>query len=57
LQVSLADEGLIHIPSVNYIDPATNETISLLNDYVMLSDIFATGWTALDFAGMQWGQS
>lgn len=57
LRVPFADEGLIPIPSVNYTDPANNETVSLLNDYVMLSDIFATGWTALDFAGMQPGDT
>ena len=57
LRVPLGDEGLIPIPSVNYTDPATNETTSLLNDYVMLSDIFATGWTALDFAGMEPGDT
>lgn len=57
LRVPFADDGLIPIPSVNYTDPATNETTSLLNDYVMLSDIFATGWTALDFAGMEPGDT
>ncbi|OGM41062.1 hypothetical protein ABOM_010246 [Aspergillus bombycis] len=57
LRVPFADEGLIPIPNVNYTDPATNETVSLLNDYVMLSDIFATGWTALDFADMQPGDT
>lgn len=57
LRVPYADDGLIPIPSVNYTDPATNETTSLLNDYVMLSDIFATGWTALDFAGMEPGDT
>jgi hypothetical protein len=55
LRVHFADDGLIPIPSVNYTDPTTNGTISLLNDYVMLSDIFATGWTALEFPG--WNQA
>lgn len=57
LRVPFADEGLIPIPSVSYTNPGTNETTSLLNDYVMLSDIFATGWTALDFAGMEAGDT
>ncbi|KAJ5757387.1 zinc-binding dehydrogenase family oxidoreductase [Penicillium nucicola] len=57
LRVPFADEGLIPIPSVNYTDPTTNETTSLLNDYVMMSDIFATGWTALDFSGMEPGDT
>ncbi|PYI24797.1 zinc-binding dehydrogenase family oxidoreductase [Aspergillus violaceofuscus CBS 115571] len=33
LRVPHAEEGLIPIPAVNYTDPTTNETISLLNDY------------------------
>ncbi|KAJ5979807.1 hypothetical protein N7481_007105 [Penicillium waksmanii] len=57
LWVPFADDGLIPIPSFNYTDPATNETTSLLNDYVMLSDIFATGGTALDFAGLKLGDT
>lgn len=57
MRVPFADDGLIPIPTVNYTDPATNDTTSLLNDYVMLSDIFATGWTALDFAGMKPGDT
>ncbi|RAH80137.1 zinc-binding dehydrogenase family oxidoreductase [Aspergillus japonicus CBS 114.51] len=57
LRVPHAEEGLIPISAVNYTDPTTNETTSLLNDYVMLSDIFATGWTALDFAGFQPGDT
>ena len=57
LRVPFADEGLIPIPNVNYTDPDTDETTSLLNDYVMMSDIFATGWTALDFSGMEPGDT
>lgn len=52
-----ADEGLLPVPSFNRTDTATNETVSLENDYVMLSDIFATGWAALDFAGFKAGDT
>jgi threonine dehydrogenase-like Zn-dependent dehydrogenase len=57
IRVPFADYGLIPIPSINYTDPATNETVSLANDYLMLSDIFPTGWTALDYAGFQAGDT
>ena len=57
MRVPFADDGLIPNPTVNSTDPTTNDTTSLLNDYVMLSDIFATGWTALDFAGMKPGDT
>ncbi|KAI7976264.1 hypothetical protein EIK77_010737 [Talaromyces pinophilus] len=43
------DDGLIRIPL------STNDT--LINDYLMLSDIFATGWTALDYAGFEAGDT
>ncbi|KAK5674520.1 hypothetical protein LTS10_012716 [Elasticomyces elasticus] len=57
LRVPFADEGLIPVPSFNYTDTTTNQTLSLENDYVMLSDILATGWAALDFAGFQPGDT
>ena len=57
MRVPFADNGLIPIPSLEVTNPATNETESLLNDYVMCSDIFATGWTSLDYAGFQAGDS
>ncbi|KAK5716010.1 hypothetical protein LTR15_009835 [Elasticomyces elasticus] len=57
LRVPFADEGLIPVPSFNYTDSTTNQTLSLENDYVMLSDILATGWAALDFAGFQPGDT
>lgn len=51
------DNGLIPIPSLQITNSTTNDTDSLLNDYVMLSDIFATGWASLDYAGFQAGDS
>lgn len=45
------------VPSLNYTNSTSNETISLENDYVMVSDIFATGWEALDFAGFRAGDT
>lgn len=42
---------------MNYTNPTTNETESLANDYVMISDIFATGWAALDYAGFEAGDT
>ena len=57
LRVPFADNGLIPIPSLEYTNPTTNETVSLANDYIMVSDIFATGWTSLDFAGFQPGDT
>lgn len=45
------------MPSFNRTDSSTNDTISLENDYVMLSDIFATGWAALDFSGFNPGDT
>lgn len=57
LRVPSADTGLIPVPSLEYKDPATNISHSLLHDYVMLSDIFATGWTSLDYAGFEAGDT
>jgi threonine dehydrogenase-like Zn-dependent dehydrogenase len=57
LRVPFADNGLIPVPTLEYTDSANNESVSLLNDYVMLSDIFATGWTSLDFAGFETGDT
>ncbi|KAK4508647.1 hypothetical protein PRZ48_002386 [Zasmidium cellare] len=57
IRIPLADEALIPVPSFITTDPATNETISLENDYVMVSDIFATGWAALDYAGFHAGDT
>lgn len=51
-----ADEGLIPIPSTDSLN-STNATQSLANDYLMISDIFATGWSALDYAGFQAGDT
>lgn len=53
MRVPHADDGLIPIPSLEHTSPDTNESVSLANDYVMLSDIFATGWASLDFAGFE----
>ncbi|KAE8141742.1 hypothetical protein BDV38DRAFT_279089 [Aspergillus pseudotamarii] len=57
LRVPFGDNGLIPVPTLNYTDPSTNDSISLLNDYVMLSDIFGTGWTSLDYAGFEAGDT
>lgn len=57
IRIPLADEALIQVPSFNRTDPKTNETIDLQNDYVMVSDIFGTGWTGLDYAGFQAGDT
>ncbi|RMY45533.1 hypothetical protein D0865_09849 [Hortaea werneckii] len=57
IRIPFADEGLIPIPSMTYFNPSTNETESLANDYVMISDIFATGWAALDYAGFRAGDT
>lgn len=57
IRIPYADQGLLPVPSFNRTDPSTNETISLANDYVMLSDIFATGWAALDFSGFSPGET
>ncbi|RJE23291.1 Alcohol dehydrogenase GroES-like domain protein [Aspergillus sclerotialis] len=57
LRVPFADNGLIPVPSLNYTNSTTNESVSLINDYVMLSDIFGTGWTSLDYAGFEAGDT
>lgn len=57
LRIPFADNGLIPIPSLEYTNSTTNETVSLANDYVMISDIFATGWASLDYAGFQPGDT
>lgn len=33
------------VPAVIHLDPSTNSTESLELDFLLLSDIFATGWT------------
>ncbi|RYO96018.1 hypothetical protein DL764_007555 [Monosporascus ibericus] len=57
IRVPSADNGLIPIPSLNTTNSTTGEAISLADDYVMLSDIFPTGWTALDYAGFRTGDT
>ncbi|KAE8360315.1 hypothetical protein BDV27DRAFT_161797 [Aspergillus caelatus] len=57
LRVPFGDNGLIPVPTLNYTDPGTNDSVSLLNDYVMLSDIFGTGWTSIDYAGFKAGDT
>ncbi|KAK4864663.1 hypothetical protein LT330_009658 [Penicillium expansum] len=57
LRVPFADNGLIPVPSFEYTNSTTNQSISLANDYLMMSDIFATGWAALDFAGFEAGDT
>ncbi|KAL1855722.1 hypothetical protein Daus18300_011005 [Diaporthe australafricana] len=47
VRVPFADDSLVHIDS--------NSTDDL--QYLFLSDIFATGWAALDFSGFQSGDS
>ncbi|EON95822.1 putative alcohol dehydrogenase protein [Phaeoacremonium minimum UCRPA7] len=51
VRVPFADDSLIPVP-VN----ATTDDATLMN-YLFVSDIFATGWTVLDFAGFQPGDS
>ncbi|RMJ04853.1 hypothetical protein CDV36_014476 [Fusarium kuroshium] len=51
-RVQLADQSLIPIPLTH---ETTNTAIE--QDYLTLSDIFATGWASLDFAGFQPGDS
>ncbi|RYP83252.1 hypothetical protein DL769_001448 [Monosporascus sp. CRB-8-3] len=57
IRVPFADNGLIPIPSLKTTNSTMDEAISLADDYVMLSDIFPTGWTALDFAGFRAGDT
>ncbi|RYP66890.1 hypothetical protein DL771_007547 [Monosporascus sp. 5C6A] len=57
IRAPFADNGLIPIPPLKTTNSTTDEAISLADDYVMLSDIFPTGWTALDYAGFRAGDS
>ncbi|PSN60794.1 alcohol dehydrogenase [Corynespora cassiicola Philippines] len=50
-RVPFADDSLIPVP----VNASTNSNTSM--DYLFVSDIFATGWTVLDFAGFQPGDS
>jgi len=56
VRIPFADEGLIPIPAPQS-SSSGNTTSSLANDYLMLSDIFATGWEALNFAGFKAGDT
>ena len=56
IRIPFADEGLIPIPAMQA-SSSENTTASLANDYLMLSDIFATGWEALNFAGFKAGDT
>ncbi|GAB7335617.1 hypothetical protein MBLNU13_g07944t1 [Cladosporium sp. NU13] len=56
IRIPFADEGLIPIPVLQTSTPG-NVTASLANDYLMLSDIFATGWDALNYAGFKAGDT
>ncbi|EOD45915.1 putative alcohol dehydrogenase superfamily zinc-containing protein [Neofusicoccum parvum UCRNP2] len=51
-RVPFADDSLIPVPLT-----AETTNSSIEQDYVLLSDIFATGWTVLDFAGFQPGDT
>ncbi|EYE91420.1 glutathione-independent formaldehyde dehydrogenase [Aspergillus ruber CBS 135680] len=51
-RVPFADESLIPIPFRNNTDNATKEL-----DYLMISDVFTTGWHALTYSGFQPGDS
>ena len=51
-RVPFADESLIPVPLT-----FTSTDVDLEEDYATLSDIFATGWTALDFADFRPGDS
>ena len=56
IRIPLADDGLIPIPTFQTTS-SDNTTESLANDYLMLSDIFATGWDALNYAGFKAGDT
>jgi threonine dehydrogenase-like Zn-dependent dehydrogenase len=56
IRIPFADDSLIPIPALQT-STSENATASLANDYLMLSDIFATGWEALNFAGFKAGDS
>jgi threonine dehydrogenase-like Zn-dependent dehydrogenase len=47
---------LIPVPAFQT-SSSKNATASLSNDYLMLSDIFATGWEALNFSGFKAGDT
>ncbi|KAM5344112.1 hypothetical protein ACJ41O_012649 [Fusarium nematophilum] len=51
VRVPFADNSLIPVP----VNATTNATTVM--DYLFVSDIFATGWTVLDFAGFQPGDT
>lgn len=51
VRVPFADDSLIPVP----VNASTNATTAM--DYLFVSDIFATGWTVLDFAGFQPGDT
>lgn len=57
LRVPHADHGLIPVHAIEHGNSNMNESASLLNDYVMLSDIFGTGWNSLDYAGFEAGDT
>ncbi|GLA72655.1 hypothetical protein AtubIFM55763_003537 [Aspergillus tubingensis] len=50
-RIPFADESLMPVP----INASTNT--STIHDYLFMSDILATGWTALDFAGQEPGET
>ncbi|KAM0689288.1 hypothetical protein Q7P36_011365 [Cladosporium allicinum] len=56
IRIPLADDGLIPVPTFQSTS-FDNTTESLANDYLMLSDIFATGWDALNYAGFRAGDT
>jgi threonine dehydrogenase-like Zn-dependent dehydrogenase len=56
IRIPLADDGLIPVPTFQTTS-TDNTTESLANDYLMLSDIFATGWDALNYAGFKAGDT
>ncbi|KAL4936608.1 hypothetical protein BDV06DRAFT_233249 [Aspergillus oleicola] len=51
-RVPFADQSLIPIPFNNQTDNATKEL-----DYLMISDVFTTAWTALSYSGFEPGDS
>lgn len=57
IRVTFADYGLIPVPGFNVTNPATNQTEDIELDLLLLSDIFATGWTAIDYSGFQAGDT
>ncbi|KAI9725893.1 MAG: hypothetical protein M1834_009456 [Cirrosporium novae-zelandiae] len=60
VRVPYADENLMPLPaSSNATSNSTNNATNASEetDYLFVSDIFATGWTALDFAGFESGDT